>query len=120
MQHEHPSCPAYEAIQILQEKWTMHIIRILLEAPRGFNELRRDIGGCNPTTLSQRLERLERLGLVHKDVQSQMPPRVCYTLNESGRSLHTVIDAIDTWARRHLPACVAHEAARLEASAQDG
>ena len=42
-------CPVYEAINLLQEKWTLHIVRSLLEGPKGFNELGRDIGGCNPT-----------------------------------------------------------------------
>ncbi|MFX4481842.1 helix-turn-helix domain-containing protein, partial [Acinetobacter baumannii] len=47
-------CPVYAALNLLQEKWTLHIIRALLEGPKGFNELSRAIGGVNPATLSQR------------------------------------------------------------------
>ena len=97
-------CPAYEAIQILQEKWVMHIIRSLLAGPKGFNELGREIGGCNPTTLAQRLERLEGLGLVNKTVCSVMPPKSSYSLTEAGTALESVISAIHIWAIDYLPA----------------
>lgn len=87
----------------MQEKWVLHIVRALLGGPRGFNELGREVGGCNPTTLAQRLERLEALGLVEKTVCSVMPPRSSYRLSASGRALETVIDAIHVWATEYLP-----------------
>src|SRR6202011_6042816 len=96
-------CPVHDAIQVLQEKWTMHIVRALLEGPMGFNELGRTIGGCNPATLKLRLDHLEELGLVTRTVHSYMPPRTSYELAPSGVALQQVIDAIDTWAREHLP-----------------
>ncbi|HEX7021744.1 MAG TPA: helix-turn-helix domain-containing protein [Trueperaceae bacterium] len=96
------SCPAFDAIQILQEKWVLLIVRALLAGPKGFNELGRDIGGCNPTTLAGRLEKLEMLGLVHKEVCSVMPPRSRYSLTESGQALQSVVDAIHDWAVAHL------------------
>ena len=95
-------CPIYEAINLLQEKWTLHIVRSLLEGPKGFNELGRDIGGCNPTTLTQRLERLEAMGIVSKTVRSTMPPRTLYTLSEAGRELEGVIGAVGGWGERFL------------------
>jgi DNA-binding HxlR family transcriptional regulator len=95
-------CPVHEAIQLLQEKWTLHIIRALLEKPLGFNELGRAAGGCNPATLAQRLDHLEELGLVNRTVESVMPPRTSYRLTESGVELQGVIKAIDCWGRRHI------------------
>ncbi|MDQ7039959.1 MAG: helix-turn-helix domain-containing protein [Rhodothermus sp.] len=95
-------CPVYAAIELLQEKWTLHIIRALLEAPRGFNELARAIGGCNSATLAQRLERLTALGVIEKEITSYMPPRTCYSLTEAGRALEEVMQAIEAWGRRYL------------------
>lgn len=95
-------CAAGEAIEILQEKWVLHIVRSLLAGARGFNELGREVGGCNPTTLTQRLGRLEGLGLISKTVHSVTPPRSSYALTPSGRALDEVIDAIQTWADAHL------------------
>ena len=91
---DHSFCPVYEAINVLQEKWTLHIIRALLAGPRGFNDLSRTVGGCNPATLAQRLEHLEELGVVSKTVHSTMPPRTSYTLTQSGMALQEVIDSL--------------------------
>ena len=103
MEIEGEYCAVHEAIQVLQEKWTMHIVRALLDGPLGFNELGRTVGGCNPATLKARLDRLEELGLLRRTVHSYMPPRTSYELAPAGVALHQVIDAIDAWGREHLP-----------------
>jgi DNA-binding HxlR family transcriptional regulator len=102
MKQGQQGCVAYDAIQILQEKWVLHIIHTLLDGPRGFNELGREVGGCNPTTLNQRLARLESLGLIRKTVYSSGLLRSSYELTVSGRALQCVIDAIQIWASDHL------------------
>jgi DNA-binding HxlR family transcriptional regulator len=102
MNTEREYCPVFEAIQVLQEKWTLHIVRALLDGPLGFNELGRTVGGCNPATLKVRLDHLEELGILKRTVHSQMPPRTSYELAPSGVDLQRVIDAIDGWAREHL------------------
>jgi len=99
---DHPYCPVHAAIQLLQEKWTMHIVRALLDGPQGFNELGRAVGGCNSATLSARLDRLVELRLIDRTVHSTMPPRTSYRLTESGIGLESVIEAIDGWARSNL------------------
>lgn len=98
MKESFTHCPAYEAIQLLQEKWVLHIVRALLNGPKGFNELSREVGGCNPTTLTQRLDKLEGLGLIDKTVCSVMPPKSSYCLTQAGEALQSVIDAIHDWA----------------------
>ncbi len=102
MNRDHSFCPVYEAIQILQGKWMLHIIRRLLDGPSGFNELSRATGGCNPATLAHRLDLLEAQGLITKTVKSVMPPRTLYELTPAGRELQGVIEAIDRWGRKHL------------------
>jgi DNA-binding HxlR family transcriptional regulator len=98
----HDYCPVYASIELLQEKWVLHIVRSLLEGPHGFNELARAVGGANTTTLSHRLDRLVGLGIVDKTVESTMPPRTRYELSSAGRELETVIAAIDRWGRSHM------------------
>ena len=95
-------CPVHDAIQLLQEKWTLHIVRALLGGPLGFNELSRAVGGVNAATLAARLSHLESTGIVRKTVVSTMPPRTSYALTEAGVRLQGVIDAIDAWSRTWL------------------
>lgn len=99
MSAEGKACPVHAAIDLLQMKWTLHLIRCLLEGPAGFNELSRAAGGCNPTTLAQRLDHLCHLGLVEKTVISTMPPKTSYALTAEGARLEQVIGAIEGWAR---------------------
>lgn len=101
IQNEQNLCPATEAISILQEKWTLFIVRSLLNGPQGFNALTRNVG-CNQATLAQRLERLDEVGIVRKTVHSTMPPRTSYELTAAGFALDKVVAEIDSWARQYL------------------
>jgi len=96
-------CPAVQGIEVLQEKWVLHIVHALLAGPRGFNAIGREVGGCNPTTLTQRLTRLETLGLIVKS-EGDGTCRACYRLTEAGAQLDGVIGAIHRWADAHLAA----------------
>ena len=98
-----PRCPATAGIELLQEKWVLLIVHALLAGPKGFNAIGREVGGCNPTTLTQRLARLEALGLIVK-AEGDGTCRACYRLTEAGAQLDGVIGAIHRWADRHLPA----------------
>lgn len=97
-------CAVRSAIQILQEKWVLHIIHTLLDGPRGFNDLGRAVGGCNPTTLAQRLARLESAGIVIKgnDDAAEGSGRSVYSLTPSGKALDAVVGALGEWARAHF------------------
>jgi DNA-binding HxlR family transcriptional regulator len=96
-------CPAVQGIEVLQEKWVLHIVHALLTGPKGFNAIGREVGGCNPTTLTQRLTRLETLGLIVK-AEGDGTCRACYRLTEAGAQLEGVIGAIHRWADAHLVA----------------
>ena len=107
MRDDRSPCPVHASMQLLQEKWTLHIVRALLAGGAcGFNQLRREVG-CNPATLTQRLAGLEQQGIVSRTVQSVVPPRTSYALTPAGAALRQVIDAIAGWGRAHLGAGVA-------------
>lgn len=93
------------AFGLLQEKWALSIIYVLLGGPAGFNEMARSAGFVNPTTLAQRLARMEQAGLVKKTVQSTMPPRTSYELTEAGAALRPVMEAMCAWSQRYGHTC---------------
>ncbi|WP_396626953.1 winged helix-turn-helix transcriptional regulator [Luteitalea sp.] len=97
-----PFCPVLDAIGVLQGKWTMQIVHALMGGPMGFNELSRAVGGCNPSTLAQRLETLVALDILARRVESSSPPRTLYSLTAAGVALQPVVAAIDDWGKRHL------------------
>ena len=103
-----PTCPSRHltaGVNLLQEKWVLLIVHVLLRGPVGFNDMARNAGDVNSTTLAQRLARLEKAHMVKKTVQSTMPPKTSYELTDSGRALKPVIEAIETWAEKYGLAC---------------
>ncbi len=95
-------CDYGRAFHLLQERWVMFILHHLRGGALGFNELRRRVPGCNPTTLSQRLLLLEEAGLVAREVQSAMPPRTSYELTEAGQALQPLLNGMAQWSAQHF------------------
>ena len=60
----HQFCPVAKAMELLDERWTLLVIRELLAGSRHFNELRRGVPRMSPTLLSKRLHQLVRAGVV--------------------------------------------------------
>jgi DNA-binding HxlR family transcriptional regulator len=95
-------CPVAATMNLLNEKWTLHILRELLTGKRRFNELSHRLGGVNSRTLSDRLRLLEEEGIVTRHVIHTIPPWVEYELTEKGRDLNSVIESIAAWGRKWM------------------
>lgn len=93
-------CPVAKAMEILDGRWTMLVVRELLEGSRHFNDLRRGVPKMSPALLSKRLQTLIRVGVVER---SQAGGRTSYTLTECGRELNDVVQALGAWGLRWLP-----------------
>ena len=87
-----------EALLLLQERWVLFIVQALLAEPLGFNEISRRATGVSAATLSQRLELLERRGVLTRHVISSAPPKTEYRLTAQGEGLRPVLDAIRNWS----------------------
>ncbi len=95
-------CPVRATIDLLEKKWTLHLVRALSTGTKRFNELSAEVGGINPRTLRERLRRLEDAGIVARRVLGTMPPWVEYSLTRKGRDLHKVLDSLVAWGRRWM------------------
>ena len=94
-------CPFMTAQKFLSRKWTIPILRELIDGNKRFGELQRKFG-ITRTTLSQRLKILEYEGLVHREVFPEVPPRVEYSLTEIGKSFQPVLDSIEIWGNLYI------------------
>ncbi len=92
-------CPVAKAMELLDERWTVLVVRELLAGSTHFNELRRGVPKMSPTLLSKRLQTLSRAGLV---ARADVHGRTSYTLTESGRELVTVVEALGAWSVRWM------------------
>ena len=89
-----PECPLSPCLRIVGGAWTPNVIWYLKEQPRRFTELKADLVGVSAKTLTARLRKLERDGVVYRRVIPSSPPTVEYGLSALGRKLVPAVEAI--------------------------
>lgn len=89
-----PECPLTACLKIVGGAWTPNVVWYLKEQPRRFTELKADLAGVSAKTLTARLRRLERDGVVYRKVIPTSPPTVEYGLSALGRKLVPAVEAI--------------------------
>ncbi|MCD2188389.1 winged helix-turn-helix transcriptional regulator [Actinomycetospora soli] len=94
---DHRCCAVAKAVELLDERWTMLVVRELVAGRRHFNELRRGLPGCSPSLLSKRLHHLRRAGVVERRTDGA---EVRYELTPAGEDLRAVVDALGAWGAR--------------------
>jgi DNA-binding HxlR family transcriptional regulator len=99
-----PDCPTRLVLDRIGDKWTVLAVLLLSSGPLRFTELRDGIGKVAPKVLTQTLRRLQRDGLVSREIFAEVPPRVVYTLTPMGESLIGPIQSVSDWAEEHMPA----------------
>ncbi len=82
-------------------KWKPYLINCMNGGMRRPSEFRRIIPGATKRVLARQLNEMEEMGLVVKIVYPEIPPRVEYSLTETGASLVPVIRMMDEWGLRH-------------------
>lgn len=90
-------CPVAKAMELLDERWTILIVREMLLGSRHFNELRRGVPKMSPALLTKRLRNLERAGVIRR---SEVGGRSVYSLTDMGEELTTVVEALSAWGIR--------------------
>ena len=66
-----------------------------------FGELKKSIGSVSQKVLTSQLRDMEDKGLVSRKVYAEVPPRVEYTLTETGYSLKPILDAMANWGAEY-------------------
>jgi DNA-binding HxlR family transcriptional regulator len=97
VRYDEQYCPIARALDVLGDRWTLLILRELVNGDQRFTDLRTSLPGIAPTVLTQRLRALTDQGLV---TTKELPPpaaRSVYTLTERGRSTGPVLSALARW-----------------------
>ena len=95
-----PGSALGDALARVGDRWTLLVVAALLDAPRRFGDLQRELPGIAANVLADRLRRLEAGGLVLGQPYSERPPRFVYELTESGRELAGALRLLTDWGAR--------------------
>jgi DNA-binding HxlR family transcriptional regulator len=99
--NELPECPVATTIQLIGNKWKLLILRNLLVRPWRFNELQRSLDGISQKVLTDNLRSMEEDGLVIRTAYAEVPPRVEYSLSETGESMRPIIRSLEEWGNKY-------------------
>ncbi|WP_266077564.1 winged helix-turn-helix transcriptional regulator [Haladaptatus caseinilyticus] len=96
-------CPITTTADLVGKKWHPVIVhRLLQNGPLGFNALKEEVDGISSKVLSDSLGDLEQKRLVDREIVSEKPVRVEYSLTQTGKSLQPVIHAMRDWGLEYL------------------
>lgn len=112
------------ALDLVGDRWTLLVLRDLFAGKHHYEEFAESDEGIASNVLSERLQRLQRLGLVSVETCADNRRRKRYELSERGRSFAPVLAALGRWGLEHIPgttpsgpvhAALSAETARLRA-----
>jgi len=92
-------CTVEVTLQVIGGKWKAVILWHLTHKTLRFSQLQRRLSGVTQKMLTQQLRELERDGIVHREVYAEVPPRVEYSLTETGRTLIPLLTMMCEWGK---------------------
>lgn len=113
-------CPIRNVVARFGDKWSLLVLLVINEAGIvRFNELGRMIPDISTRVLSTTLKTLDADGLIDRKVYAQVPPKVEYTLTDTGRSLIPLIMQLTEWAQQNMKNVMTHRR-RYESAKKQG
>jgi DNA-binding HxlR family transcriptional regulator len=95
------NCPTEFALTVLGGKWKTIIIAYLSERPCHYGELRQLLPGLSDKVLTERLQDLQRSGLVTRGNPTKSSMRSPYVLTARGATLRPILTDLYLWGSKH-------------------
>lgn len=96
------NCPVEATLDLIGGKYKALILWQLADGTLRFSQLRQRISRATPKMLTQQLRELEEQDLIHREVYPVIPPKVEYSLTDTGRSLMPILVAMRDWGADYL------------------
>jgi DNA-binding HxlR family transcriptional regulator len=96
------NCTVYRTIDIISKRWSLLILLSIYKSKNNtkrYNEIKKDLSSITSKILSSRLKDLERENIIKREIDdSEIPLKVYYSLNDSGKDLIKIIQDIKKWS----------------------
>jgi len=99
-------CPVANLLDLLGDKWTLLVVRDLLNGPKTYKAMQDSPEHIPTNILAERLKRLERVGLIERSQYQEKPVRYSYMLTDKGKDLRPIIVAMADWSNKYIPGTI--------------
>ena len=96
------NCPTQQVLELICNKWSVIVIYCLAYQTRRYKQLEAKIEGISQKVLTQTLRKLEKNGLVKRQVYPVVPPQVEYSLTPLGETLIEPLSLLAEWSELHM------------------
>ena len=103
-------CDVEATLSVIGGRWKPVLVCHLLDGRKRFGELRRLVPNATERMITLQLRELEADGVISRDVYAEVPPRVEYDVTDYGRSLESILVAMQVWGREFKARRLAEEA----------
>ena len=96
-------------LRSLAHKWSLLVLLTISGAGvMRYNEIEKSIPDISSRVLSGTLKTLEQDSLIHRHVYPVVPPKVEYSLTQTGESLMPIVYSLIAWAKENFDTIMLH------------
>lgn len=95
-------CSMELTLDIIGGKWKPIILWYLSKSTLRFGELKKKMPKITQKMLTQQLKSLEENGLINRVVYNEIPPKVEYSLTDTGKTLIPILHSLSGWAHEYI------------------
>lgn len=95
-------CPIAKTADLIGDSVVLIIIRELVGGAKRFGDILDSLSGVSTRTLTEKLKKLEKDGIVIRNEYKEKPPRVEYLLTQKGRGLKKIVQALLIYGEKYL------------------
>jgi DNA-binding HxlR family transcriptional regulator len=100
---QYPACPVRNILSRFSDKWSLLVLSVLFSGKAmRYGEIRNQIPDISQKMLTNTLKKLEELSLIKRDAYAEIPPRVEYSITDTGSNLMPAIKMMIDWAQDHF------------------
>lgn len=94
-------CPMYRLVELISGTWTTYMLWLLhMNGPMRFGQFRKAMPTISAKVLTDRLRMLEEQGILEREQENTIPPKVTYSFTKRGKQLNKMLDEINKLAQK--------------------
>lgn len=94
------SCPIKSLFNDISKMWVLDILWVMYEWETWFNAIKTNIPGISSKVLSDRLKELQEKWFVDRNIISEQPVKIEYSLTKKWFSFTKETEGLNTWAEK--------------------